>query len=133
MRFLLRGSILGIVIACTSPTSLPQPLDGVWNLQPAFASLAPRSMKLNQLGGAISGTGVATGVDRPIPIAISGSYNAVTPTSPPIVALSFRDPDNGGLIAQLDGSLQGTDRIEGSVIYNGIEFSQTDTVVYIKQ
>jgi hypothetical protein len=133
MHFLSRGLILGILIACSAPTAAPQPLDGVWNLQSAFSGFAPRTMTLKQSGSRLSGTGSATGVDRPIPIAVSGSYTAATPSSPPLVALSFKFADNGQLAAKFDGALRGPDRIDGSVISYGNDPPLAVSVFFTRQ
>jgi len=91
-------------------------------------------MTLTQRGSTISGTGSAMGVDRVDPIAVSGTYSAATPASPPLVALSFRAADNGQLTAQFNGTLPVPDRIDGSVIYYGItSVPQTGTLVFTRQ
>jgi len=131
MRFLSRSLIVGALIACSGATETPQPLDGVWKLESASPGVPPRSMTLTQSGGAISGTGSAMGVDRDIPIAISGSYNAATAASPPLVDLIFRFENGGGMTAQFNGTLQGDEQISGTVIYYGItDVPQTGTLAF---
>lgn len=132
MQFLLRGLMLGTLVACTTPTAAPQPLDGVWNLQATFAGFVPRTMTLRQRGSTIRGTGSAMGVDRVIPIAISGSYSDDVLSSAPLVALTFRLADNDQLTAQFNGALQGPDRIDGSVTYYGIDLPPTDSLVFTR-
>jgi len=131
MHFLSRSLILGALIACSSPTETPQPLDGLWKLESASPGVPPRTMTLQQRGSTISGTGRAMGVDRDIPIAISGSYSASTAVSPPLVALIFNFENGGGLTAQFNGTLQGDEQISGTVVYYGItNVPQTGTLEF---
>jgi hypothetical protein len=134
MHSLSRSLILGIFFGCTTPTSAPQPLDGGWTLETeAGAGFAPRTMTLKQHGSAIGGTATATGVDRPIPLTVSGSYTDATPSGPPRIVLSFRLTDNGQPTAQFNGALQGTDRLAGPVIYYGVDFPPSDSLVFNRQ
>src|SRR5947209_2725852 len=105
MHVLVRSAVLVTVMACSATTTAPQPLDGVWSLQTNAAQLTPRTMRLSQLGGAINGTGSAMGVDRAIPISMSGSFSPATSARPPLVDLTFRFADNGQLAGQFNGTL----------------------------
>ena len=120
MRCLPCTLLLGTLLACSGPTDLPQPLDGVWTLESASPGVPPRTMTLSQRGASITGAGSAMGVDVPIPIAITGAYSPRTAVSPPLVALIFRFENGGGMTAQFNGTVADPDRIAGSVVYYGI-------------
>ena len=135
MRVFYLGIVLGTLLACSSPTAAPQPLDGVWLLQSVpSAGISPKTMTLRQSGTAVHGTASAMGVDSPIPMVVSGSYTAAAGASPPLVTLDFTMESGGNFSAHFDGALVASDRLAGSVIYTGIsDVPQTDSLVFTRQ
>jgi hypothetical protein len=121
MRHFLFGALGACaLLACTGPMEPTQPLDGVWQLDSASAGVPPRTMTLTQHGTGITGTASAMGVDRPMPIAVSGTYSPPTATGPASVTLRFTFENGGGLTADFAGTLSASDRLEGPVVYHGI-------------
>jgi hypothetical protein len=136
MRLLLSGLALFTMLACHGSTEPPplQPLDGTWKLDSASPGVPPRTMTLSQRGGTITGTGSAMGVDVPIPINVAGAYSESTHVSPPLISLIFTYENGGGMTAQYSGTLQGSNRIVGSVVYYGItSVPQPGTLSFTRQ
>ena len=108
------------LLACTGPTDPPQPLDGVWALDSSSAGVPPRVMTLTQRGTSITGTGSAMGVDVPMPITITGTYQPGSAGGAAVVELLFTFENGGGITADYTATLDAANHLAGSAVYHGI-------------
>ncbi len=133
MHVPIRSVVIVAFVACAAPTAAPQPLDGLWVPQATTAGFTPRTMKLSQRGVTITGTGSAMGVDRPIPIARSGTFTGATAASGRLVDLTFRFAENGQLAGEFTGALNGADQLDGSVTVNIASPPPPESVSFVRQ
>jgi hypothetical protein len=112
------------LLSCAGPTGPARPLDGVWVLDSSTAGLPPRQMTLVQEGARVTGTGTAMGVDAPIPITITGTYQPpASGGDVAIVTLQLAIDDGGGVTADFSGTLSASARLAGTVTYAGDAFN----------
>jgi hypothetical protein len=108
------------LLACTGPTDPAPSLDGLWSLDSSSAGVPPRTMTLNQRGTVITGFGTAMGVDVPIQITVTGTYDPPTTTSPAAATLHFAFDNGGGVTVDYAGTLASADLLVGSAVYYNI-------------
>jgi len=109
------------LLHCTAPS---QPLDGVWRLVAAHFPLDPYTLTLTQHDGTVTGTGDATGVDRPIAVTVSGTVSL------PAVSLTF---SYGGGTARYTATLQSDSLLVGQAVYDATFGGLADSLMFARQ
>jgi len=134
MRSVAVAFMLCVALACSGSTDQgPTLLSGGWALLAASPGVPPRTMSLTQNGRTFTGKGEAMGVDVPIPIGISGTFESGNAMNPPLVVMVLSYGDGGGLTAAFQGALSG-DTLSGSVTYYGItNVPLSGTLSFVRQ